>query len=286
MDGNSQKAAEISLTADDKTIRRKYVFKKIKLDVGSKPVFNKRSILVGVSALLLTAVGVLVVPKILSSGISRYKPDPGMTAKWTLDTLARATGRYRFHVGAYPTTEEGLEVLAYCQQDEVAKIRRAHPGWKGPYVGCIEKDPWGGKYVYEAQKDDEPPILYSCGPDRKAGTPDDIWPHQALFTEPSWDTSWTKCWVPVKHRGGVVAPMQRGATRASPGEGSPKKLPERQQPTVCEKTVQNDVRPNCASDGSEDFGDISDMMKIPLLVGIITFVVLWLLLRLIFPRRC
>jgi len=208
-------------------------------------------------ALLLTLVSVGVVPLILSSGISRYKPDPVRTTKRSLDRMARALGRYRFHVGTYPTNEEGLEVLAYCQPEEVAKIRGAHPGWKGPYVDRIVKDPWGGEFVYEARKDGDYPILYSCGPDRKAGTADDLWPHQALFDEQSWDTSWTKFWSPVK-------------------------LPECKKDS--EKTKGIDVESNSAPDEFDDLDNASDII-IPLFVGIITFIVSWLFLYLIFSRR-
>lgn len=136
-------ARKISKVAVE-AVRRELAFKKIKLESGPAPLLNKRSLVLGMCALLLTLVSVGVVPLILSSGISRYKPDPVRTTKRSLDRMARALGRYRFHVGTYPTNEEGLEVLAYCQPEEVAKIRGAHPGWKGPYVDRIVKDPWGG----------------------------------------------------------------------------------------------------------------------------------------------
>jgi len=200
---DSQKMAEKSSKAVVGATRRKYAFKKVKLDAGTEPLLTKRSLLIGMVALLIAVVGVLVVPQLMSSGVARYYPRPERQipiVKKELNALAIALGRYRLHVGAYPTNEEGLEVLAYRQPEDLHKIRRAHPGWDGPYVNHIMKDLWGKRYVYEMRPDGGHPILYSCGPDRKARTSDDILPNQAAFDQPFRDTSWTNNWLPVELR--------------------------------------------------------------------------------------
>ena len=54
----------------------------------------------------------------------------------TLDT-------YRLDVGAYPTTEEGLQALR-VKPDSTKE-------WDGPYLTkAIPMDPWGNPYVYES----------------------------------------------------------------------------------------------------------------------------------------
>ena len=54
----------------------------------------------------------------------------------TLDT-------YRLDVGAYPTTEEGLQALR-VKPDNAKE-------WDGPYLTkAIPMDPWGNPYVYES----------------------------------------------------------------------------------------------------------------------------------------
>lgn len=124
-------------------------------------------------------------------------------ARRSIDALAQACGRYRFHVGRYPTTEEGLE--------ELAALRPGLKGWFGPYVKKIVPDPWGRGYVYAEREGGGHPVLYSKGPDGRAGTTDDILPEQELFDRPFRDTTWTNHWVPYQLRGILVAPDE--ATR-------------------------------------------------------------------------
>jgi len=121
----------------------------------------------------------------------------------SIDALAQACGRYKFHVGRYPTEEEGLE--------ELARLRPGLKGWFGPYVKKIVPDPWGREYVYAEGGANGHPVLYSKGPDGRAGTTDDVLPEQSLFDEPFRDTTWTNHWVPYQYRGILVAPDE--ATR-------------------------------------------------------------------------
>lgn len=122
-----------------------------------------------------------------------------INARKSMDALAVALGRYKFHVGSYPSTEEGLAALTNITPKVV--------GWNGPYCKRIVNDPWGRPYFYE-RLDSGHPILYSLGPDGKMGSIDDIMPDQALFDEPFRDTTWTNNWVPYKYRGILVAPNE------------------------------------------------------------------------------
>lgn len=115
------------------------------------------------------------------------------TAIKSLNTLAVALGRYRYHVGVYPTTAEGLEQLA------LTRVKK--PGWLGPYINAILPDPWGNKYVYENYSDDKLPVLFSKGPDGEAGSLDDIIVDTSFYNEPFRDVSWTEGWVPWHLRG-------------------------------------------------------------------------------------
>ena len=119
----------------------------------------------------------------------------------SIDALAQACGRYKFHVGRYPTTAEGLE--------ELAAIRPNLPGWFGPYIKKVVPDPWGRQYVYEEREGGGHPVLYSKGPDGRAGTTDDVLPEQSLFDLPFHDTTWTRPWVPYQLRGILVAPDEK-----------------------------------------------------------------------------
>lgn len=119
----------------------------------------------------------------------------------SIDALTIALGRYRFHCGDYPSTEEGLAALA--------AITPKKKGWFGPYIKKVVVDPWGEDYVYWTRDEGGHPVLMSKGPDRKMGTDDDVLPDQAKFEEPFHDTTWTNHWVPYQLRGILVAPNEK-----------------------------------------------------------------------------
>jgi general secretion pathway protein G len=122
-------------------------------------------------------------------------------ARRSIAALAEACGRYKFHVGRYPTTAEGLE--------ELAALRPNVKGWFGPYIKKVVPDPWGNAYVYEEREGGGTPVLYSKGPDRRAGTTDDVLPDLKVFERPFLDTTWTNRWMPYQLRGVLVAPDER-----------------------------------------------------------------------------
>lgn len=65
------------------------------------------------------------------------------------------------------------------------------PGWEGPYVKWISKDPWGQDYVYTPSEAHSPfiaPTIRSCGPDMKPFTADDIVTSEDDFRIPNNQT--------------------------------------------------------------------------------------------------
>ena len=112
---------------------------------------------------------------------------PHFRAMRHVDVLAEALGRYRFHVGTFPSVEQGLAALVRDPQVS---------GWNGPYINQLRRDPWGTPYVY-APASNGLPVLLSCGADKIRGTPDDIRPDPARF-DPG--TEWTNGWVSAAER--------------------------------------------------------------------------------------
>jgi general secretion pathway protein G len=80
---------------------------------------------------------------------------------------------YRFQMGSYPSTDEGIQALAVAPSGKSDR-------WRGPYLVEGTKvpilDPWGEPYQYRCpgvhNKDGYD--LWSKGPDRTDGTDDDI----------------------------------------------------------------------------------------------------------------
>ena len=202
-----------STKAAVKAIAREYELKRAELGDTSAMLARRGPVFYVVAILVLLVVGGMAASAMRNGvglGRARIERKP-LQARKAMTALSVALGRYKFHVGSFPTTEEGLHVLAFRRPNEIRRIRKDHPGWDGPYVDHIVPDPWGNEYVYEAGPEGGNPVLYSKGPDGRAGTTDDVLPDQKAFDAAFRDTSWTNRWAPCELRGVVVAPDE--ATR-------------------------------------------------------------------------
>ncbi|MFP3891307.1 type II secretion system major pseudopilin GspG [uncultured Ralstonia sp.] len=82
-------------------------------------------------------------------------------AKAQIESLGKALDQYRLDVGAYPSTEEGLDALNAKPQNQ--------PRWSGPYLKkSVPLDPWDRPYVYRSPGEHAEYDLYSLG---KSGQP-------------------------------------------------------------------------------------------------------------------
>ena len=179
-----------SNSAAIKRIAREYEMKKAELGALKAPALKKGIVFYAVVIIGLLMLGSLVLSATGKGGRPRVSR-ANIDARKSVEALAIALGRFRYHTGAYPADLEDL-----------ASTRIIKAGWNGPYVKKIVPDPWGSAYVW----DPAAPALYSKGPDGVGGTSDDIIAAQELFNQPFVDTSWTRTWVPYRLRGIVVAP--------------------------------------------------------------------------------
>ncbi|MGH6876167.1 MAG: type II secretion system major pseudopilin GspG, partial [Rhizomicrobium sp.] len=79
------------------------------------------------------------------------------TAKTEVSNLAAGLDLYKYDVGSYPTTEQGLAALVSAPQGV--------DNWNGPYVKKTTKlaDPWGNPYKYRFPGSHGEFDLYSYG---------------------------------------------------------------------------------------------------------------------------
>lgn len=120
----------------------------------------------------------------------REAESPVLRADRHVNVLAEALGRYHFHTGQYPTADQGLAALV--------RDPKSVPGWDGPYINQLRRDPWGTRYRYSPPGEAGAlPRVCSCGPDRIEGTADDIIPIPERF-DPG--TEWTNGWVSADQR--------------------------------------------------------------------------------------
>lgn len=131
------------------------------------------SVLHSPKVMLGLLLGLVVLGGLVISAFNRPRPvtvsalpQQQHRAKRSLQAVATALTLYRVHTGGWPEQRLGLYALARNYNV---------PGWKGPYINWAYKDPWGTPYVYTMPLSPfEAPVLYSCGPDTKPETNDDI----------------------------------------------------------------------------------------------------------------
>lgn len=200
-----------------KAIAREFEMKRRELGLGNGPGFKR-----GFGFYMIVIVGLVLLGSLLmrQAGIADRKKTVNtrmLYAQRSVDALAEALGRYRFHCGCYPAAEDGgLEALS-------SKVSR-RKGWMGPYAGSwghMIPDPWKRPYVYEPRTNAHPVVL-SLGPDGIRGTADDVIPAEGLFDKPFKDTSWTNDWVHFSRRGIIVVPKKSNDRRRVLGENPQK----------------------------------------------------------------
>lgn len=107
---------------------------------------------------ILAMLAALVVPRVFHN-LEKAKVN---TAKAQIAAFESAIGSYRLDVGAFPTTDMGLQAL------------RTRPtgvdNWDGPYVPKeIPLDPWGHPYVYRCPSEHGDYEIISYGADGREG---------------------------------------------------------------------------------------------------------------------
>ncbi len=87
------------------------------------------------------------------------------TAKTNILTLETALDQYRLDMGAYPTSEQGLQAL----REVPAGLANSANYRPGGYIRKLPKDPWGNEFVYIYPDRDGSFTLLSYGADGREG---------------------------------------------------------------------------------------------------------------------
>ncbi len=87
-----------------------------------------------------------------------------------ITALEGSLSLYKMDNYDYPSTEQGLEALV--EQTDIEPEPRRFP--EGGYIKRLPKDPWGNDYVLLNPGEQGKMDVFSAGPDREAGTEDDI----------------------------------------------------------------------------------------------------------------
>ena len=167
-------------------IHKQYERQKQELSGALSPsVFRTPSFYLGVMFVMAIAGALLF--NAVDNSVAAKRETRYQRAMRHVDILAEALGRYHFHVGHYPSDEQGLAALVRDPGE---------PRWNGPYISHLRADPWDTPFVYQ-WRSGAPPLLLSAGTDRQVGTDDDIAPDLQRF-DPG--TAWTNGWVSAEKR--------------------------------------------------------------------------------------
>jgi general secretion pathway protein G len=117
--------------------------------------------------LVLVILGILagiVIPKFAG----RSEQARLAAAQTQISSFSTALDAFEVDNGYYPKGKSGLRDLVVAPRDA--------NNWKGPYIKEIPLDPWGDEYSYECPGKHNPTgyDIMSMGPDKRAGTDDDI----------------------------------------------------------------------------------------------------------------
>ncbi|NRQ44191.1 type II secretion system major pseudopilin GspG [Rheinheimera sp. YQF-2] len=87
-----------------------------------------------------------------------------------IQQLESALDMYRLRNGFYPTTEQGMQALVTAPASQ--PVPRSFP--EGGFIRRLPKDPWDEDYILVSPGQVGRIDILSKGPDRTAGTDDDI----------------------------------------------------------------------------------------------------------------
>ncbi len=131
-----------------------------------------------IEVLMVTAILALLaafaVPALLNQGLTAQN-QLCQAAVGRNGVIAKQLKQYRFDVGRFPDTDEGLQAL-YEIPDSVDEESGK---WKGPYMeGSLEElqDPWKNPFEYRSpgEYNEKSFDIWSVGPDGEDGTDDDV----------------------------------------------------------------------------------------------------------------
>jgi len=117
---------------------------------------------------ILAVLAAFIVPNLFGQA-TKAKIDIAKAAVLRNGSIAKALESYKWDMGKYPDTDEGLAALFQPKEKKKEDER-----YNGPYMGMdatIEqlKDPWGNPYEYRSpgEINEESYDLWSRGPDFK-----------------------------------------------------------------------------------------------------------------------
>ena len=123
-----------------------------------------------IELLLVLAILGVIMSMVIPNLLGRQKYANIDATKGSIKGAEQALRMYALdHLGEFPTTSEGFSILVKSPGQNDSR-------WRGPYLNSIPTDAWGAPltYQYPGRHNQEEFDISSRGPDKIAGTADDI----------------------------------------------------------------------------------------------------------------
>ena len=128
---------------------------------------KKRSGFTLMELLLVMAILVIMASMVSFAFLNFQKNARSDAALSQISTLSTACKMYKMNVGTFPN--DLIDLIALPSGLTLSQ-------WRGPYIdgNQIPLDPWNNNYIYTPDGVGDRVLITSAGPDRQAGTADDV----------------------------------------------------------------------------------------------------------------
>lgn len=119
--------------------------------------------------LVVLIIGILMAV-VVPNMVGRAKKARIAVARNSIVSIDTALSNFEMRADRFPSSDEGLAALVK-RPDSLSEDQ-----WDGPYIKELLKDPWGEEFMYrQPGENDADYDLFSKGPDKQEGTPDDVY---------------------------------------------------------------------------------------------------------------
>ncbi len=119
--------------------------------------------------LVVLIIGILMAV-VVPNMVGKAKKARISVARNSITSIETALSSFEMGADRFPTTDEGLAAL------EKKPDGLSEDQWDGPYIKDLLRDPWQEEFVYRQPGEGDAEFdLFSKGPDKQEGTPDDVY---------------------------------------------------------------------------------------------------------------
>ncbi len=119
--------------------------------------------------LVVLIIGILMAV-VVPNMVGKAKKARIQVARNSIQSIETALSSFEMGADRFPSSDEGLAALVK-KPDSLSEDQ-----WDGAYIKDLQPDPWSEEFVYRQPGEGDAEFdLFSKGPDKQEGTPDDVY---------------------------------------------------------------------------------------------------------------